>query len=525
VAELVHAYGLGPYGATLGGSSPPGRTQNGSSRFTPHYSSAGGLVRGLPGAHNLYGAHLFLYVVMNQYNSLVTRILRYPEVWFLVVAAFVTRFWQLWFPYWVMFDETHFGLYATKYLSHQYYFDVHPPLGKMILGVAAWIGGVDPGFSFQIGDYYPDFSYVALRFFPALFGALLVPLVYILVRQLGFSRRAAFLGGFCVLFENALLLQARFISLESILLLFIFLSFFLFLGWHYTFAGTRNWYYRGIAVVFALGAALSVKWVGFGALLVILTFIIIEHRLSKDRSERIVKKIIFLIAFPLFLYMALFSLHFSILSESCARDCGAILEDVRLGGASKTVYGIFNSLPQGNIAEKFLQTHVTTFAVMKGGVSHPAKTSSYALPFMRNFIELADQEEGGKRIVIFMRGNAIVWGLGLFGILGVLYLSARVYAKTKWRLYMQKTQVSGLRFLLIGYIVFFAVFAAIQHTLLLYHYFAALIFSILMFCVFFDWLLSRISGIQGKVLYGLVLFFIVIGFLVGMPYTYGIPIL
>jgi spermidine synthase len=26
VAELVHAYGLGPYGATLGGSSPPGRT-------------------------------------------------------------------------------------------------------------------------------------------------------------------------------------------------------------------------------------------------------------------------------------------------------------------------------------------------------------------------------------------------------------------------------------------------------------------------------------------------------------------
>jgi dolichyl-phosphate-mannose-protein mannosyltransferase len=162
---------------------------------------------------------------------------------------------------------------------------------------------------------------------------------------------------------------------------------------------------------------------------------------------------------------------------------------------------------------------------MNTGVSHPAMTPSYALPFMKNFIDLADREQNGQRIVITMRGNAVVWGLGLFGILGAFYLFVRVYARTKWRIFLPDSQTAGLRFLLLGYIVFFVLFAAIQRTLLLYHYFPALIFSIIMFAVFFDWLLSRVSAFARKVLYVSVLFMIMIGFWVIMPYTYGIPIL
>jgi len=96
----------------------------------------------------------------------------------LLLAAFATRFWHLENPANVFFDETYFGLFAEKYLTGQYYFDIHPPLGKLILAAAASLGAATTHFSFDIGKAYPDAAYVRMRMTTALFGSLLVVLVY-----------------------------------------------------------------------------------------------------------------------------------------------------------------------------------------------------------------------------------------------------------------------------------------------------------------------------------------------------------
>ena len=74
---------------------------------------------------------------------------------FLTIIAFILRFYRIGHPDQVVFDEVHFGAFAGQYIRREYYFDVHPPLAKMLNGLAGWMVGFDGGFGFeQIGDSY-----------------------------------------------------------------------------------------------------------------------------------------------------------------------------------------------------------------------------------------------------------------------------------------------------------------------------------------------------------------------------------
>ena len=89
-------------------------------------------------------------------------------------------------------DEAHFGKFAGFYVKRQFYFDVHPPLGKLLLGAVAYLAGFDGQWEFPSSAAYPpDVPYVAIRCFCACLSAAAVPLVYGACRHLGLSRPAA----------------------------------------------------------------------------------------------------------------------------------------------------------------------------------------------------------------------------------------------------------------------------------------------------------------------------------------------
>lgn len=44
------------------------------------------------------------------------------------LVAFAARFYKIWYPKEVVFDEVHFGKFASYYLERSYFFDVHPHL-------------------------------------------------------------------------------------------------------------------------------------------------------------------------------------------------------------------------------------------------------------------------------------------------------------------------------------------------------------------------------------------------------------
>ncbi len=63
--------------------------------------------------------------------------------WLLLAAGLVTRFYALNYPASVVFDEYHFGKFTNGYVTGRYFFDIHPPLGKLIIAASAWYAGYD----------------------------------------------------------------------------------------------------------------------------------------------------------------------------------------------------------------------------------------------------------------------------------------------------------------------------------------------------------------------------------------------
>jgi dolichyl-phosphate-mannose--protein O-mannosyl transferase len=47
------------------------------------------------------------------------------------------------------FDEVHFGGFAAKYIKQKFFMDVHPPLAKLLITLAAFVGGFDGEFDFK----------------------------------------------------------------------------------------------------------------------------------------------------------------------------------------------------------------------------------------------------------------------------------------------------------------------------------------------------------------------------------------
>lgn len=107
-------------------------------------------------------------------------------------------------------------------MKNTFFFDSHPPLGKQLIAAVASFAGYDGKFKFnKIGSPYDDsVPLIALRFIPALFGSLIIPLTYHLMLEMGLTQWSSLLAALLFLFDNALLTQSRFILMDSALLFF-----------------------------------------------------------------------------------------------------------------------------------------------------------------------------------------------------------------------------------------------------------------------------------------------------------------
>jgi len=144
----------------------------------------------------------------------------------------------------------------------------------------------------------------------------------------------------------------------------------------------------------------------------------------------------------------------------------------------------------------------------------------YEWPFMRGSLLYWSESQGGKFSSIYLMGNPIIWFVGLIGVMIGLFVVVRsLLFRAEGNLLR-----SPLFFLVVCYAMFFLPFLFVARFTLLYHYFPSLIFSIILFAVLFEGVLSRFPKKTARVLLAGILLLVFAGFLLYLPLSYGIPL-
>lgn len=447
--------------------------------------------------------------------------------WFLflslVFLTFFTRFYNLSNPPNVVFDEAHFALYSTKYLSGEYYYDIHPPLGKLILSLINFIFAGKTDFQFKVGEKYEDFNFLPARATIAFFGSLFILLIYFLARECGFSERAAFLASFLILFDNSFLVQSRFILLDMILIFFVFLSFYFLIIERRNPPFSKKWFLFNFLFGITAGLAISTKWTGFGIFLLWILSFFLEREKVLINKRYFLFKFILNIGVPILLYFLFFFVHFSLLPKSCSSKCGAVLEEPQKN------LSLFNSSPTGNFFEKLIKVHLQ---MLGGNLIGPQiflyDSPWYSFPFMiRPILYFKEVKEKVGQILFF--GNPLVWWLGFFGIITYLFIIVRhlvnhFFSKRCFSL-SQEFLSPNFVFLLAGYFLFFLPLSVIQRYVLPYHYLIPLTFAILIFSRVLDLILNSFLSfkIQSLIIF-ILLMLVFSSFVYFLPFTYNLPL-
>lgn len=383
-------------------------------------------------------------------------------LYILLVLAFLTRFLFLYYPAQVVFDEVHFGKFVSAYFTHQYYFDIHPPLGKLMIASFASLFGFQGDFDFNlIGENYNPYYLFILRFLPAFFSALFVVLIYWFSLILGFSKKAAFLAGFFVLFDNAILGQSKFILVDIFLLFFGFASL-LFFFLARKMENKKNLIYYLISAVFA-GLSFSVKWTGLSFLGLILAFLFLDF-LNEIKIKKYLLKLSIFILIPFLAYVLIFAIHFSQLKQS--------------GPGSAFMSPAFNNQSLSFVG-KFLELNKAMYTYNKSiTASHPDASRWFEWPFTKKPIWFWNKSSEQSKSDIYLVGNPAVWWLALFSVISSLIL---IFFK-KFR----KKLSFLVYFLLFGYFLNLLPFVFVSRATFLYHYFSSLVFGIIIFALLCD---------------------------------------
>ncbi|EPZ35059.1 MIR motif domain-containing protein [Rozella allomycis CSF55] len=274
----------------------------------------------------------------------------------LLIFGLITRLYQINKADFVVWDEAHFGKFGSQYLRREFYHDVHPPLGKMLVGLAGFLSGYNGTFGFESGSTYPaELNYGMFRGIPA-----------------------ALFVGILALADCAWTTISRFILLDGMLIFFTVLTVYS----HLTFVNSRDvpfsldWWLAIVLTGVSIGFVSSVKWVGLFTMALVGLYTIEDlwDMLGDLRMPKMTflkhffARVVCLILLPIGIYMFFFQAHFMILNSTGSGDSHmSSLFQANLRGSKllnnplDVAYGSLVTIKNQGHGGGLLHSHIQTF--------------------------------------------------------------------------------------------------------------------------------------------------------------------
>ncbi|CCH58845.1 hypothetical protein TBLA_0A10670 [Henningerozyma blattae CBS 6284] len=251
------------------------------------------------------------------------------------LVAFIVRFYKIWYPKEVVFDEVHFGKFASYYLERTYFFDVHPPFAKMLIAFIGYLRGYDGSFKFdEIGYSYETnpAPYLAYRCFNALLGTLTVPIMFNTLKEMNFKAVTCAFAGFLVALDNAHIVETRLILLDATLIISVAASIYCYVRFYKAQLKapfSYSWFFWLYLTGLSLSFVISTKYVGVftfvmvGIAVLVNLWQLLDIRASlnmKTYIKHFTRRVSGLILAPFMVYLFWFWVHFSVLTKSGPGD-------------------------------------------------------------------------------------------------------------------------------------------------------------------------------------------------------------
>ena len=436
----------------------------------------------------------------------------------ILAVSLIIHFAYFGHPAETVFDEVHFGKFISGYFTHQYFFDIHPPLGKLLISTMGWLGGFKPGFSFaEIGQKFTDHTYLWLRLLPTLAGTILPLIIYFILLRIGVSRLAALTGGLLIALDNALLVQARYILLDAFLLLFGFTAVLAYLKYWQAKTRPLLWLYLASSLA---TLALSVKWTGATFLA---SFWIVEIVRWWQREKYwdwhyLWPRKLALGLIPLVVYGSIFAIHLQLLKHSGPGD--AFMTPSFQKTLTGNRYATDEAVKSSSFIKKIIELNFEMFqanATLTAG--HPYSSKWYTWPFMARPIYYWNENLPGNQINhyparIYFLGNPLVWWgstIAIFYLLLQFILRLWPNQRTDgWR--------NWASIILAVWLLNLLPFVSIKRAMFLYHYLVGMVLAVMALI----WLIDQ-NPHKRKILAGLVVAALVV-FIYLAPLSYGLPL-
>ncbi len=467
----------------------------------------------------------------------------------LIILSFVIHFFRLSYPAEVIFDEVHFGKYVSAYFTGQYYFDIHPPLGKILIAIWSKLMGYKPAFGFNYtGESSSSDLFFTLRFLPALFGSIFTAVFAYFVYLISRSKKTALIAGFLILADNALLVQSRVIAIDIFLIFFEILTLCFFLLYQKEKSFSFKWFIYLILTAISFGLTISIKWTGLatlGIMVIILIAKIYDHRLAlwlspasypqtaapaKNTGNKLInfKKLkikefligyFYILFIGILVYMIPFMIHFKILTKSVS---GKIFipysfeEKLSFSANDKKdpVNYSNNSLLKNGFGAAFIELNLAMFGANAGiAKDHRYASRWYEWPFGKKPIYYwyrnPPDEKSGKIEKIYLASNPVLWWTAAAAVVLAL---AEIFIK-------KKRLEPAFYILLLAYFANLIPFIFIERSTFLYHYMPALVFA----TALAGFYLANMR-LRQKIVFIILLAAIALGFLIMLPFSYGWPV-